>query len=358
MNHPNPAQPASWLGRLARGFAARFLAFAAVLGLVSLFGASQAYAQDKEVTIAYQQIVDPWIVGIANGSIEKATGYKINWRQFESGAKVATAMASGDVKVGVIGSSPLAAAVSQGLDLQLFWILDNINNAEAMVVRNGSGITKPADLKGKKIGVPFVSTTHYHTMFALQHWGINPSDVQILNMQPNQIVAAWERGDIDAAYVWDPALAQLKKSGKVLVTSGELSKLGKPTFDGIAVDRKWGEEHKDFLAKLVRAIENIDEQYRSNPAQWNASSPQAAAIAKMIGGTPADVPASLSLYAFPSLQDQVSKDWLGGGAASRAAFALKDTSGFLKDQKRIDAVLPDYAKFVTPDYAEAAQKLK
>lgn len=332
------------------------LLFAATAALVAT--PSHAQDQDKEITIAYQQIVDPWVVGIANGSIEKATGYKINWRQFESGAKVATALASGDVKVGVIGSSPLAAAVSQGLDLQLFWILDNINQAEAMVVRNGAGITKPADLKGKTIGVPFVSTTHYHTMFALQHWGIDPSSVKILNMQPNQIVAAWERGDIDAAYVWNPALAELKKSGKVLITSGDLSKLGKPTFDGIAVDRQWGEAHKDFMTKLVKAIADADQQYRANPAQWNATSPQAAAIAKMIGGTPADVPASLSLYAFPTLQEQASAQWLGGGASSRAALALKDTSEFLKSQKQIGTVLPDYSKFVNPAYAEAAAKLK
>jgi taurine transport system substrate-binding protein len=317
-----------------------------------------AHAQTKEVTIAYQQIVDPWVVAIANGSIEKATGYKIKWRQFESGAKVATAMASGDIKVGVIGSSPLAAAVSQGVDLQLFWILDNINQAEAMVARNGSNISKPADLKGKTIGVPFVSTTHYHTMLALQHWGINPADVKILNMQPNQIVAAWERGDIDAAYVWNPALSELKKNGKVLITSGDLAKTGKPTFDGIAVDRAWGEANKDFMAHLVKAIADADAQYRQNPAQWNATSPQAATIAKMIGGQPADVPESLALYAFPSLQEQMSPQWLGGGSASRAAVALKDTASFLKDQKRIDAVLPDYTKYVTADYAEAASKLK
>jgi len=191
----------------------------AAVGLVAL-GANCAFGQQKEVTIAYQQIDEPWVVGIANGSIEKSTGYTIHWRQFESGAKVATAMASGDVKVGVIGSSPLAAAVSQGVDLQLFWILDNINNAEAMVVRNGSGINGPQDLKGKTLAVPFVSTTHYHAMFALQTWGIKPSELKILNMQPNQIVAAWERGDVDAAYVWNPALDQLKKNGKVLITSG------------------------------------------------------------------------------------------------------------------------------------------
>jgi taurine transport system substrate-binding protein len=177
-------------------------------------------------------------------------------------------------------------------------------------------------------------------------------------MQPNQIVAAWERGDIDAAYVWDPALAELKKSGKVLITSGDLSKLGKPTFDGIAVDRKWGEDHKEFMAKFVKAIADQDARYRANPSQWNATSQQAASIAKMIGGSPADVPGSLSLYAYPSLQEQISPQWLGGGESSRAAFALKDTSNFLKQQGQIGAVLPDYAKFVTPVYAEAAMKLK
>ena len=329
-----------------------------IVATLAALTAHASYAEDKEVTIAYQQIVDPWIVAIADGSIEKATGYKINWRQFESGAKVATAMASGDVKVGVIGSSPLAAAVSQGVDLQLFWILDGINEAEALVVRNGANITKPADLKGKTVGVPFVSTTHYHMMFALQHFGVDPSSLKILNMQPNQIVAAWERGDIDAAYVWNPALAELKKSGKVLITSGQLSKLGKPTFDGIAVDRKWGEDHKDFMAKFVKAIADADEQYRKNPSAWNAKSPQAAAIAKMIGGTAADVPEALSLYAYPTLAEQASPQWLGGGNSSRAAFALKDTSAFLKDQKQISAVQPDYAKFVTPAYVDAAMKLK
>ena len=140
--------------------------------------------------------------------------------------------------------------------------------------------------------------------------------------------------------------------------SGDLSKLGKPTFDGIAVDRKWGEDHKEFMAKLVKAISDADQQYRQNPAQWSASSPQAAAIAKMIGGTPADVPESLSLYAYPTLADQASPQWLGGGASGRAAQALKDTSEFLKEQKRISAVAPDYSKFVTPAYADAAMKLQ
>jgi taurine transport system substrate-binding protein len=326
---------------------------ALVLGLAASLG---AHAESKEVTIAYQQIAGPLVSAIASGAVEKATGYKVNWRQFDSGAKVATAMASGDIQVGVIGSSPLAAAVSRGVDLQLVWILDDINEAEAMVVRNGSGIGKPADLKGKKLGVPFVSTTHFHTMFALEQWGIKPSEVQILNMQPNQIAAAWERGDIDAAYVWDPALARLKQNGKVLITSGELSKKGKATFDGIAAQRGWAEQHAEFMARFIKVVADADAAYRANPAAWGPDSPQAKAIAAKIGGEPKDIAGALKLYAYPSAEQQASPAWLGanGGAAK----ALKATSEFLLEQKRIDALAPDYGKYVTPRYVDAALKLK
>jgi taurine transport system substrate-binding protein len=329
----------------------------AALGLVAAFaGAGSAHAQAKEVTIAYQQIAGPLVTLIAGGAVEKATGYKVNWRQFDSGAKVATAMASGDVQVGVIGSSPLAAAVSRGIDLQLVWILDDINEAEALVVRNGSGISKPADLKGKKLAVPFVSTTHFHTMFALEQWGIKPSELQILNMQPNQIAAAWERGDIDAAYVWDPALGRIKQSGKVLITSGELSKKGKATFDGVAANRAWAEANADFMARLVKAIADADAAYRANPSAWGPDSAAVKQIASKIGGEPRDVAEALRLYGYPNAEQQASSAWLGkdGGAAR----ALKATSQFLLEQKRIDALAPDYDRFVTAKYVEAALKLK
>lgn len=334
----------------------RLLATTALLALSLAAGA--ASAQQKEVTIAYQPIASPLILAISNGSIEKATGYKINWRQFDSGAKVATAMTSGDVQLGVIGSSPLAAALSRGVELQLVWILTDINEAEAMVARNGARIEQPADLKGKRLGVPFVSTTHYHTIFALEQWGIKPTEVQLLNMQPNQIAAAWERGDIDAAFVWDPALARIKQSGKVLVTSGELSKKGRATFDGVAVNRKWGEANPEFMARFVKAVAEADAAFRANPQAWGAESPNAKAISSRIGGTPKDAADALHLYAFPSAEQQATAQWLGGGKDGGAAKALKATAEFLKAQKRIDTVPADYSAFVAPRYLEAALSLK
>ena len=179
-----------------------------------------------------------------------------------------------------------------------------------------------------------------------------------MNMQPNQIAAAWERGDIDAAFVWDPALGRIKQKGKVLITSGELSKKGKATFDGMAVERKWGEANQEFMAKFVKALADADAAYRANPAAWDANSPQAKAIAAKIGGESKDIAQAIKLYAYPAAEQQASPAWLGGGKDGGAAKALKHTADFLKDQKRIDTVAPDYSAYVTSKYVEAALKLK
>jgi taurine transport system substrate-binding protein len=328
--------------------------FAAAVLSVALTGTPTHAQPRKEVTIAHQDMNVPFRTVMESGELEKATGYKINWRMFGGGGDVIRAMSSGDVQIGEAGSSPIAAAASQGLDIELFWILDDIADAEALVARNGSGIAKIEDLKGKRVGVPFVSTTHYHLLFALQRAGVDPKSVDIRNMRPPEIGAAWERGDIDATFIWDPVLAKAKANGRVIVSSGELTKAGRPTFDGLVASRKFAREHPEFMLALVRALAKADAAYRDNKAKWTADSPQVRAVAKWTKADAQNVPAAMALYRFPTLTEQASNAWLGGGKAGGAAKALADTSAFLKEQGRVQAVAPDYSTFVNPGFVQKA----
>src|SRR3954452_10692934 len=148
--------------------------------LLVLAGSVPAFAQ-KTVTFAYQDMVNPFRWVQQSGEIEKATGYKINWRQFGGGGDVIRAMASGDIAIGEVGSTGIATAISQGMDVELFWILEDIAAAEALVVRNGSNVNSIADLKGKKIGTPFVSTSHFQLLYAMNQAGLKATDAQVLN---------------------------------------------------------------------------------------------------------------------------------------------------------------------------------
>ena len=321
------------------------------LAAAALIASSAVFAQPKEVTFAYQDMLVPLRTLIESGELEKSTGYKINWRQFGGGGDVIRAMASGDVQIGEAGSSPIAAAASQGQDIRLFWILDDIGDAEALIARNGSGISGWKDLKGKKVATPFVSTSHYQLLVGLKLEGVDAKDVSVVNLRPPEIAAAWERGDIDAAFIWDPVLSRIKANGRPIATSASIGKKGYPTFDGLVVNAKWAAANEGFVVALVKALARADEDYRLHGAKWTAETPQIKAIAKWSKADAKDVPAAIALYAFPSLQEQLSANWLGGGAAQ----ALAKTAVFLKEQGRIQEVKADYGAYVTTQYVRKAQ---
>ncbi len=318
---------------------------------------STAFAQAKEVTIAHQDMIIPFRVSQAAGAVEKATGYKINWKMFGGGGDVIKAMASGEVPIGEVGSSPATAAAAQGLDVQIVWILDDINDAEQLVVTQKSGIKALGDLKGKKIATPLASTAHYQLLFALNKAGINPRDVQIMNMRPPEIAAAWERGDIDGTFVWDPVLAKVKAGGGVkILSASDVAKQGAPTFDALMVNKAWAEKNKEFVTALVKELAEADATYKANAAKYTAASEEVKTIAKVVGAKPEDVPAALKDYGFPTAAEQASDKWLGGGANSGVAKAMANTATFLKEQGRITDIPKDFGKFVNPEFAAAAAK--
>jgi taurine transport system substrate-binding protein len=314
-----------------------------VLAALSLAG-SALLAQAADFTVAYQTTVDPAKVAQADGAYENATGSNISWRKFDNGADVITAIASGDVQIGYLGSSPLTAAATRKVPVETFLIATQIGGAEALVARNGSGINTPQDLIGKKVAVPFVSTGHYSLLAALKHWNIDPAKVTIVNLAPPAIAAAWKRGDIDATYVWDPALGVAKETGKVLITSGELAKIGAPTFDAWIVRKDFADKHPEIVKAFAKTTLDAYADYRKDPAAWIANSSNVDKLVKLSGAKPGDIPGLLQGNVYPLAPEQVSE--LGAPTTE----AITKTAAFLKEQGKVDAVLADYAPYVSAKF--------
>ena len=315
-----------------------------------------ARAAEKVVNVAYQTTYSPWIAAMVNGAFEKATGYQIHWKKFDSGAAVMSAMASGSIDIGVLGSSPLAAAASRGMDIQLFWILEDIANAEALMVRNAANIHSPKDLVGKTIAVPVASTSHYQLMYMLDKWGIT-QQVKLVNMTPTQAAAAWERGDVDGAFIWGPALGRIRPTGKPLITAGQICALGRCTFEGMAVTKTFGAGNPEFMARFIAVLNATNRDFVAHPDAWGAGSKNMAAVLRGLGGNANDAAEEMALYKYPTLAEQVSCQWLGCGEKGGAAQTLKSTAEFLLQQKKIDVVKSDYRGAVAVRYPEAASGL-
>lgn len=328
---------------------------AAALGALALMtGAAQA--ADRTVVVGYQTDALPSSVGIANGDFEKATGAKIDFRRFNSGAEIFAAIASGDVQVGYVGSSPFAAATSRGLDVKAFYLASISGVDEGLVVRNGSGINSLADLKGKKLAAAPVSTDHYQLLALIKSLSLNEKDVQVFAIPQPDIVAGYNRGDLDGGFVWDPALTELKKNGKVIATSRDVADKGAPTFSAWVATADFAKENPAFLKAFASVIDKYQTSFANDKVAWGPDSDNAKVLAKLLGGTPQDQARALKNLSLLPVDTQLSDQWLGGGEKSGLATILKDTAVFLKDQKKISDVLPSYASFVTTDAVAGLKK--
>ncbi len=299
---------------------------------------SKPDASKPTVRIAYQTFPSGDLIVKNNKWLEEALpDYNIKWIKFDSGADVNTAFIAKEVDFGALGSSPVARGLSAPLNIpySVAFILDVAGDNEALVARNGTGIESIADLKGKRVATPFASTAHYSLLAALAQNGLSAKDVQLVDLQPQAILAAWERGDIAAAYSWLPTLEQLEKNGKVLITSRELADKGKPTLDLAAVSNSFAKDNAKVVdvwrQQQARALSEI----KDDPAA------AAKAVAAEIALSPADVEQQLKKTVFLTPDQVASPQWLGtDGKPGNLAANLENASQFLADQKQIPAAAP------------------
>jgi taurine transport system substrate-binding protein len=324
--------------------------------VVAGWGAADALAQAKpeKVVIGYQDIPNEEIIAKQLGWHEKEMGVKIDWKKFDSGRDVNTAIAAGSVDIGLVGSSPAAAGLASGVPYEVIWIYDVIAENEALVVRKGKGITKFADLGGKKVAAPFGSTTHYHLLVAYKVFGLDPKKSTILDMQPPDMLAAWQRGDLDAGFVWEPTLIKMVEAGgEILVKSKELADKGYITAD-VAVARKaFSEKYPNLVSAYLASLSKAVDYYRQSPGE------AAKLQAKEFNLPEPEMTRQMKTMVMLNGKEQLDAKYLGT-CAKRGALtkALKDTADFLKAEKRIKEApaLSAFEKGVNPCHLERAMK--
>jgi len=326
---------------------------ALIIGILVLCGSMTmaAYAADKVIIGTFS---DPVPVEMAqhDGKLTAATGWDIDWRKFASGTDVIAAMASGDVVLSELGSSPFAIGATQGVDFEAFMLEYVIGKSESLIVRNGAGIHSLNDLKGKRVATPIGSTAHFSLMGVLKHAGIATKDLTIMGMSPDQITAAWQQNAIDAAFIWPPAQTQILKTGKRLIGADKVGEWGYPTYNIWVVNKKFAAANKDALVAFMKAVDAANLDYLQNKAAWTPDSAQIKSIAAQTGADPKDIPVTLEGYKFLPLAEQLKPAWMGGGIAK----GVKATAVFLKSAGRLDHVADDYSKFINTDYLKAAVK--
>ena len=309
-----------------------------ILFLFSAISAGNIWAEKRpeSLVIGYQAVPNPQTVVKEMGWHEKELGVPVKWIKFDSGRHVNEALEEGSIDIGLVGTSPAAAAISQGIPIEVIWIHDIIGDSEALAIRKVSGIDQIEDLVAKVVAAPFGSTTHYHLMLSLKLANIKPSEVQIINLEPPEMPAAWKRGDIDAAFVWEPTLSKLlEQNGKVLFSSRQLVERGFPTADLCVVRKEFATKYPSVIIKYLNNLDRAVEFYRSRPEE------AAAAVARQLDISTEQAASQMKGLIFATGEEQLSGKYVGDMQLHFGLYTLlKDTADFLEKAKQIESSPP------------------
>ena len=339
---------------------AALLAFAlvAVLSISACGRNKQGGVFPKAVNIGYFSYVDETILIKQAGNFDaylRENGGKVNWLQFEAGRDMNNAILAGSLDFAAgIGDPPIAIAVEADIPYKVVYIECETGTAEGLVVREQAGISTFDDLRGKTIATIVTSTCHYALLNALDAHGLRDRDVRILDLSAPDIVAAWERGDIDAAYTWDPSRSQLvNKGGKVLISSAEVAALGSPVSNYVVVRTKFAEEYPEIVTEFLRNYIRADNLYKNSPNE------AAALWSSFLSITPGEALGQAAGSHWLSADEILSPERLGTvSAPGRSAVALKKVGDFLVEQKSLTTSqdISKYRGYLDPAFLEAAVK--
>lgn len=96
----------------------------------------------------------------------------------------------GRADIATVADTPFVIAVLGGASISVLSSIQTSNRDEAIVVRRDGGIVKPADLKGKTIGLTRGTTSDYFAYIFLLANGIDIKDVRIVDLGPTEIAEA------------------------------------------------------------------------------------------------------------------------------------------------------------------------
>ncbi len=198
----------------------------------------------------------------------RGASYTVKWAVFPFGPPLVAAAAAGQIDLGDVGDVPPINGAAKESGFKVIAAEQYENPTDFIVVPKGSKITSLADLKGKRVGVPFGSSAHGFLLNAVQSAGLSPSDVHFVDLAPAALATAFRSGDLDAESIWNPQAAiSVEGGGRILLA-------GRPPVDPdvgfyVGADRDLSNPTRrallaDLLARLGRAYEWGDE----HPAVW------------------------------------------------------------------------------------------
>lgn len=206
-------------------------------------------------------------------------GLTVRVLPFTSGKQALNAVLTGKADLATAADIAVMFAAMDRAPIQVIATMFRTERDHGMVARRDRGIDKPADLKGKRIGVTLATSGHFTLDVFLNRQRLAASDVKLFNYQPDGLLAAISSGEVDAVAGWEPYLDAIadKLGPNALRFSGE------EVYDSIynlVAQSRYLRQHPDTVVRLLRALDQGGRYCRGHPTEAFAYLPALTAARK------------------------------------------------------------------------------
>jgi len=227
------------------------------------------------------------IVGAEKGFYEKE-GLPATITNFASGSVAADAFRAGRGSIVVTGDLPAMRLWQQGN----IGIAPQANYDQLSIIVARNTIKGPQDMKGKKIGVLVGSTSEFFAKLYLAKGNLKPTDADLINLRPAEMVTGLARGDLDAFVIWQPfgwrALAAVKDAHILTTAKGYFHE-----WEAVTTTKEYAATHG---AEIVAFLKGMDAA-----GKW---------IAKNLDEAPKIIAAQIRLDDVKLARDMIQRiDW-------------------------------------------------
>ncbi|RNM12634.1 ABC transporter substrate-binding protein [Nocardioides pocheonensis] len=150
-----------------------------------------------------------WQLALDKGYFEDS-GLKVKKVELRTPADVVPNLLNGTIDFSALNPGNLAQALAQGLKLKIIGTTYMVNNDMSILSMKDSGITKPKDLEGKKVGlIQLQNNNHAALLKTLENDGVDVNSIKFVLIPATEMPAALRSGQIDAGHVLYPLAATM-----------------------------------------------------------------------------------------------------------------------------------------------------
>lgn len=182
----------------------------------------------------------------------EANGLDVDFVEYEGAQTAHERLLAGEVDVALCTDTPIVLGALAGKPVTIFATIARDANDISILARPDAGITRPADLRGKRFGVQWGTAASFFLDSFLTLQGIADTEVTITKATHSEVTAALIRGEIDAASLREPFDTQVAQAlGEDLVVFTEPGLYTKTASLCVRPDQP---VDREALVRLVRAF--------------------------------------------------------------------------------------------------------